>query len=202
MDSMARYLGPKVKLSRRVGVPIADIPKHTTKRQLTGNGMHGFRGRRPKDYGVRLIEKQKLRFHYHLLEKQFRRYVDKAGRQKGNTGQNLLQLLEARLDNIVRRSGFARTIWSARQVVTHGHVLVNGHKVDRPGYELKPGDIVSIREKSGKMVRDNMESLAGHIVPDWLAVNPKELSTVVQSTPIADQLPFDINTNLIVEFYR
>lgn len=199
---MARYLGPKVKLSRRVGVPIADIPKHTTKRQLTGNGMHGFRGRRPKDYGVRLIEKQKLRFHYHLLEKQFRRYVDKAGRQKGNTGQNLLQLLEARLDNIVRRSGFARTIWSARQVVTHGHVLVNGHKVDRPGYELKPGDIVSIREKSGKMVRDNMESLAGHIVPDWLAVNPKELSTVVQSTPIADQLPFDINTNLIVEFYR
>ncbi|MDG2055243.1 MAG: 30S ribosomal protein S4 [Phycisphaerales bacterium] len=199
---MARYLGPKVKLSRRVGVPIADIPKHTTKRQLTGNGMHGFRGRRPKDYGIRLIEKQKLRFHYHLLEKQFRRYVDKAGRQKGNTGQNLLQLLEARLDNIVRRSGFARTIWSARQVVTHGHVLVNGHKVDRPGYELKPGDIVSIREKSGKMVRDNMESLAGHIVPDWLAVNPKELSTVVQSTPIADQLPFDINTNLIVEFYR
>ena len=158
---MARYLGPKVKLSRRVGVPIADIPKHTTKRQLTGNGMHGFRGRRPKDYGIRLIEKQKLRFHYHLLEKQFRRYVDKAGRQKGNTGQNLLQLLEARLDNVVRRSGFARTIWSARQVVTHGHVLVNGHKVDRPGYELKPGDIVSIREKSGKMVRDNMESLAG-----------------------------------------
>ena len=199
---MARYLGPKVKLSRRVGVPIADIPKHTTKRQLTGNGMHGFRGRRPKDYGIRLIEKQKLRFHYHLLEKQFRRYVDKAGRQKGNTGQNLLQLLEARLDNVVRRSGFARTIWSARQVVTHGHVLVNGHKVDRPGYELKPGDIVTIREKSGKMVRDNMESLAGHIVPDWLAVNPKELSTVVQSTPIADQLPFDLNTNLIVEFYR
>lgn len=199
---MARYLGPKVKLSRRVGVPIADIPKHTTKRQLTGNGMHGFRGRRPKDYGIRLIEKQKLRFHYHLLEKQFRRYVDKAGRQKGNTGQNLLQLLESRLDNIVRRSGFARTIWSARQVVTHGHVLVNGHKVDRPGYELKPGDIVSIREKSGKMVRDNMESLAGHIVPDWLAVNPKELSAVIQSTPIADQLPFDLNTNLIVEFYR
>ena len=199
---MARYLGPKVKLSRRVGVPIADIPKHTTKRQLTGNGMHGFRGRRPKDYGIRLIEKQKLRFHYHLLEKQFRRYVDKAGRQKGNTGQNLLQLLGSRLDNIVRRSGFARTIWSARQVVTHGHVLVNGHKVDRPGYELKPGDIVSIREKSGKMVRDNMESLAGHIVPDWLAVNPKELSAVIQSTPIADQLPFDLNTNLIVEFYR
>ncbi len=199
---MARYLGPKVKLSRRVGVPIADIPKHTTKRQLTAPGMHGFRGRRPKDYGIRLLEKQKLRYHYHLLEKQFRRYVDKAGRQKGNTGQNLLQLLEARLDNVVRRSGFARTIWSARQVVSHGHVLVNGRKVDRPGFHLRPGDVVTVKESSGKMIRENMESLAGHIVPDWLAVNPKELSTTVQSPPIADQLPFDLNTNLIVEFYR
>ena len=111
---MARYLGPKVKLSRRVGVPIADIPKHTAKRQLTPPGIHGYRGRRLRDYGIRLNEKQKLRFHYNIQEKQFRRIVDEAKRQKGNTGELLLQLLERRLDNVLRRAGVVRTIWAAR----------------------------------------------------------------------------------------
>ena len=121
---MARYLGPKVKLSRRVGVPIADIPKHTAKRQLTPPGPHGFRGRRLKDYGVRLVEKQKLRYHYNILEKQFRRYIAQASRLRGNTGEVLMQLLEQRLDNVLRRAGFVRTIWAARQMVVHRHVLV------------------------------------------------------------------------------
>ena len=136
---MARYVGPKVKLSRRVGVPIADIPKHTSKRALSPPGMHGYRGRRLRDYGVRLNEKQKLRFHYHTTEKQFRGYVDKASRAKGNTGELLLQLLERRLDNVVRRAGLARTIWAARQIVAHGHVLVNGRKTDIPSFSVRVG---------------------------------------------------------------
>ncbi len=199
---MARYTGPKVRLSRRVGVPVADIPKHTAKRQLTPPGVHGFRGRRQKDYGIRLTEKQKLRYHYGLMEKQFRRNVDEASRRKGNTGELLLQLLEQRLDNVVRRAGFTRTVWASRQMVVHGHVLVNGKKVDRPSYPVKTGDRITLRDGIHKLARENMESLAGHIVPDWLDVNPSELSVQVAAIPVADQIPFDVNTNLIVEFYR
>ncbi len=199
---MARYLGPKVKLSRRVGVPIADIPKHTAKRQLTPPGMHGYRGRRPKDYGIRKDEKQKLRYHYSLLEKPFRRYVDEAARRKGNSGEVLLQLLEQRLDSVVRRAGWVRTIWAARQMVVHGHVLINGKKVDRPGCPVSPGDVVSLRDRIYKLARENMESMAGHIVPEWMEMNPAELSAKILSLPTPDQIPFDVNTNLIVEFYR
>ncbi|MBC23059.1 MAG: 30S ribosomal protein S4 [Phycisphaerae bacterium] len=199
---MARYLGPKVKLSRRVGVPIADIPKHTVKRQLTPPGMHGFRGRRLKDYGIRKDEKQKLRYHYNVLERQFKRYMAAATRRPGNTGEVLLQLLEARLDNLVRRAGFTRTIWAARQMVAHGHVKVNGKKVDRPSYSLKTGDVISLKDGIQKLARENMESLAGHVVPGWLQVNPSELSITIVSMPTSDQIPFDVNTNLIVEFYR
>lgn len=199
---MARYLGPKVKLSRRVGVPIADVPKHTAKRQLTPPGVHGFRGRRPKDYGIRLTEKQKLRHHYSVLEKQFRRYVAEASRRKGNTGENLLVLLEQRLDNVVRRAGFVRTIWAARQMVVHGHVLVNGKKLDRPSYQIRPGDVISLRDRIHTLARENMESMAGHIVPGWMDVSPAELTAKVLSAPTSDQIPFDVNTNLIVEFYR
>lgn len=199
---MARYLGPKVKLSRHVGVPIADIPKHTAKRQLTPPGPHGFRGRRMKDYGIRLNEKQKLRYHYSVLEKQFRRYMVEASRRKGNTGDLLLVLLEQRLDNVVRRAGFVRTIWAARQMVSHGHVRVNGKKVDRPSYAVRPGDTVTLHDRIQKLARENMESMAGHIVPGWMDVNPAELSAKVLSQPTSDQIPFDVNTNLIVEFYR
>jgi len=199
---MARYTGPKVKLSRRVGVPVADTPKHTAKRQLTPPGMHGFRGKRSKPYGIRKDEKQKLRYHYGVLEAQFRRTLAEAGRMTGNTGDVLLQLLERRLDNLLRRTGFARTIWAARQIVAHGHVRVNGQKVDRPSYVITIGDVISIKEKTHKLVRENMESLAGHMVPGWLDVNPAELTAKVTSLPTSDQIPFDVNTNLIIEFYR
>lgn len=199
---MARYLGPKVKLSRKVGVPIADIPKHTAKRQLTVPGMHGFRGRRLKDYGVRKNEKQKLRYHYNVLEKQFRRYLAEAGRRPGNTGEVLMQLLESRFDNVVRRSGLARTIWAARQMIVHGHVNVNGHKVDRPSYAMEVGDAITLREGIHKLAREQMESLTGHVTPGWIQVNPAELSVKVVALPTSDQIPFDVNTNLIVEFYR
>ena len=151
---MARYTGPKLKLSRRVGVPIVDTPKHTSKRQLTFPGMHGYRGRRLRDYGVRLNEKQKLKFHYGVLEKQFRRYIDMAGRRPGNTGDALMQLLERRLDNVVRRAGLARTVWGARQMVAHGNVIVNGRKTDRPSYQVMVGDVITLKAKGQKIAKD------------------------------------------------
>ncbi len=199
---MARYIGPKVKLSRKVGVPIADIPKHTSKRQLNPPGQHGFRGRRLRDYGVRLNEKQKLRYHYSVLEKQFRRVLAECTRQTGNTGEILLQALERRLDNVVRRAGLARTIWAARQMVVHGHVMVNGKKVDRPSFQVNVGDVITCKEKIQKLVRENMESLAGHVVPGWMDLNPAELSTKIVSVPTPDQIPFEVDPNLIVELYK
>jgi len=199
---MANYTGPKVKLSRRVGVPICDTPKHTARRQLNPPGVHGFRGRRLRDYGVRLNEKQKLRYYYNVMEKQFRRYLDESTRRKGNTGDIMLQALELRLDNVVRRLGWARTIWQARQMVVHGNILINGKKVDRPSYCLKPGDALSIREKNKDYVRGTMESLPGHEVPGWMTSDPSSLTGKILSLPTADQVPFDVNMNLIIEFYR
>jgi small subunit ribosomal protein S4 len=199
---MANYNGPKVKLSRRVGVPIADTPKHTAKRQLNPPGMHGFRGRRLRDYGVRLNEKQKLRYHYNVLERQFRRYMAEAGRAKGNTGEALLRILEQRLDNVLRRLGWARTIWAARQIVAHGHVLVNGRKTDRPGAQVGVGDVITVKTDIQKLVRENMENTAGHQVPGWLSFDPSTLTANVTAVPTSDQVPFDVNMNLIVEFYR
>lgn len=199
---MANYTGPKVKLSRRVGVPIADIPKHTTKRQLNPPGVHGFRGRRLKDYGIRMNEKQKLRYHYNVLERQFRRYLDEASRAKGNTGEVLLRLLEQRLDNVIRRLGWARTIWAARQIVGHGHVLVNGRKTDKASFQVKVGDEITLKPGIHKLVRENMESIGSHDVPAWLSFDPSTLTAKVLAVPTSDQVPFDVNLNLIVEFYR
>ncbi len=199
---MARYTGPKVKLSRKVGVPIVDIPKHTAKRQLNPPGMHGYRGRRLRDYGIRLNEKQKLRYHYGVLERQFRRYMAEAQRSRGNTGERLMQLLETRLDNVVRRAGVTRTVWASRQLVAHGHVKVNGRKVDRPSYELKVGDVVSFKPKVHALLKDNMESIVGHNVSEWIEFTPAELTIRILAVPSSEQVPFDINTNLIIEFYR
>lgn len=199
---MARYTGPKLKLSRRVGTPIVDTPKHTSKRQLQANGMHGFRGRRLRDYGVRLNEKQKVKFHYCVMEAQFRRILAEAGRRPGNTGDLLMQLLERRLDNVVRRAGLARTIWAARQMVVHGHVRVNGKKVDRPSYVVSVGDVITLKEKVQKLGKEAMESLAGLEVAGWIEFNPSEMTIKVVALPTTDQIPFDVNTNLIVEFYR
>jgi small subunit ribosomal protein S4 len=199
---MARYIGPKLKLSRRVGVPVEDNPKHTSKRQLVFPGVHGYRGRRLRDYGVRLNEKQKVRYHYSVLERQFRRYVAQAARSKGNSGEVLLRLLEVRLDNVIRRCGMARTIWAARQLVAHGHVLLNGRKTDRPSAGVSVGDVITLKPKIHKLVRENMESKAGHEVPQWIDFNPGELTARILALPTSDQIPFDVNPNLIVEFYR
>jgi small subunit ribosomal protein S4 len=198
---MGRYTGPKVRLSRRVGVPIADVPKHTAK-ELTLPGMHGYRGRRNTEYGVRLTEKQKLRFHYAMQEKQFRRFLDMAKKSKGNTANTMIQLLETRLDNILRRLGVARTIWAARQIVAHGHVLHNGRKTDIASAFVKPGDTITFKEKIHKLLRENMESAAGHNVPAWLEWNPAQLTGKINALPVPEDVPFEVNMNLIIEFYR
>lgn len=198
---MARYLGPKVKLSRRVGVPIADSAKHTGK-ELTLPGMHGYRGRRNTEYGVRLTEKQKLRFHYGMLEKQFRKFLDIAKKSKGNTANSMMQLLETRLDNVIRRLGVGKTIWAARQIVAHGHVLVNGRKTDIASYIVKVGDTITFKDGIHKVLRDNMEQNAGHQVPNWLEWNPAQLTGKVNALPVPEDVPFEVNMNLIIEFYR
>src|SRR5437763_14797052 len=164
---MGRYLGPKVKLSRRVGVPIADIPKHTGK-ELTLPGMHGYRGRRNTEDGVRLAEKQKLRYHYGLLERQFRRYMDMAKKSKGNTANSMMQILEQRLDNVLRRLGVGRTIWATRQIVAHGHVVIDGRKTDIASYFIEQGQTITFKGGIHKVLRVHMEQNAGHTVPGWL----------------------------------
>lgn len=198
---MARYTGPKVKLSRRVGVPIADIPKHTAK-ELELPGMHGYRGRRQTEYGVRLQEKQKLRYHYGMLERQFRIYMDMAKKSKGNTASSMIQILETRLDNVLRRLGVGRTIWATRQVVAHGHVLLDGVKTDISSVLVEPGQTITFKEKSHKMLRDNMEQNAGHNVPGWLEWNPAQLTAKINALPLPADVPFEVNMNLIIEFYR
>src|SRR6476660_2642055 len=198
---MGRYLGPKVKLSRRVGAPIADIDKHTGI-ELTLPGMHGYRGRRSTEYGVRLAEKQKLRFHYGMLEKQFRRFMDIAKKSKGNTANSMIQILETRLDNVLRRLGVGRTIWATRQIVAHGHVLIDGRKTDIASFLVKPGQAITFKDKIHKVLRDNMEQNAGHNVPGWLEWNPSQMTAKVLAVSTPEDVPFEVNLNLIIEFYR
>ena len=198
---MSRYLGPKVKLSRRVGVPIADTAKHTGK-DLVIPGMHGYRGRRNTEYGVRLNEKQKLRFHYGMLEKQFRRFLTIAKKSKGNTANTMIQLLERRLDNVLRRMGVGKTIWACRQIVAHGHVVVDGRKTDIPSYLVEPGQVITFKDGIHKVLRDNMEQNAGHQVPNWIEFNPAQLTARINAAPTPEDVPFEVNMNLIIEFYR
>jgi small subunit ribosomal protein S4 len=198
---MGRYTGPKVRLSRRVGAPIADTPKHTGG-ELTLPGMHGYRGRRNTEYGVRLAEKQKLRYYYGMQEKQFRRFFDMAKKSKGNTASSLMQILEKRLDNVLRRLGVGRTIWATRQIVAHGHVLVDGVKTDIASFLVEPGQVITFREKTHKVLRDNMEQNAGHNVPGWLEWNPAQMTARVVALPSPEDVPFEVNLNLIIEFYR
>ena len=199
---MGRYTGPKLKLSRRVGVPIADIPKHAGRGELQLPGMHGYRGRRSTEYGVRLTEKQKLRFHYGMLERQFRRFLNIAKKSKGNTANTLMQLLECRLDNVLRRLGVGRTIWSTRQIVSHGHVIVDGRKTDIASYLVIPGQTVTFNEGIHKHLRENMEQNAGHQIPNWLEWNPAQLTAKIKAVPALEDVPFEVNLNLIIEFYR
>jgi len=167
-------------------------------------GEHGTRRRsKPSDYKIRLAEKQKARWHYGVLEKQFQRYVKRASRMKGAAGINLLLLLESRLDNLVWRMGYTRTIPAARQLVVHGHVTINGKRVDRPSYHVKPGDEISIRVKSRSktFLSDVVEASAGLPRPSWLEFDPAKLTGKLMSAPERADLPFELNEAAIIEFY-
>ncbi|MGQ0586457.1 MAG: 30S ribosomal protein S4 [Gammaproteobacteria bacterium] len=204
---MAKYIGPKCKLSRRVG---ADLMLKGRGRSLetkckleTPPGQHGARKQRPSDYALQLREKQKLKQMYGVLERQFRNYYLKASGRKGATGLLLLQLLESRLDNIVYRMGFAATRAEARQLVSHKHIAVNGRTVNTPSYSVEPGDTVEIREKARAQTRIAQAlSIAAQIgFPDWMEVDEKGLKGKFKSVPEREQMLPDINENLVVELY-
>lgn len=204
---MARYLGPTCKLSRREGTDLflksGVRPLDSKCKAETAPGMHGQRRGRLSDYGVQLREKQKVRRTYGLLEKQFRSYYKEAARRKGATGENLLQLLETRLDNVVYRMGFGATRAESRQLVSHKAVMVNGATVNIPSYKIKEGDVIAIREKAKNQLRiQNALTIAaqGGTV-DWVDVNSDKKEGVFTRVPDRADLPADINESLIVELY-
>ena len=204
---MARYLGPKSKLSRREGRDLllkSGIRSYESKcRSETSPGQHGRRRGRISDYGIQLREKQKVRRLYGVMEKQFRNYYKSAARKKGVTGNNLLQLLESRLDNVVYRLGFASTRAEARQLVSHKAVAVNGAAVNIPSYQLSSGDLISLRDKAKnqKRVKEAMDISSSRPECEWLEVNKTNFSGVFSSAPEREFLDSDINENLIVELY-
>ncbi|MDN3686886.1 30S ribosomal protein S4 [Cyclobacterium jeungdonense] len=199
---MARYRGPKAKIARKFGEPIEGQSKVLQKKNYPP-GMHG-RGRRKKqsEFAIQLMEKQKAKYIYGVLERQFARMFNIASRKKGVTGENLLQLLEARLDNTVYRLGIAPTRRGARQLVSHKHVLVNGSLVNIPSFLLKPGDVVSVREKS-KSLETITESLRGRGTTrySWLEWDNGSLSGRFVSIPLREDIPENIKEQLIVELY-
>jgi small subunit ribosomal protein S4 len=201
---MGRYTGPKDKLSRRFGVPLFG-PTKALEHKNYPPGMHGPKGSRRKqsDYSVALAEKQKLRFQYGLLERQFRRYFEIAAKTRGVTGEILLQMLETRLDNVVFRFGFASSRSGARQLVGHGHVQVNGRKVDIPSYQVRPNDTVTIKEtpKSRSLAARNLELTQITQVPDWLALDKDHFTGKVNRIPSRDEIAPIVNEQLIVELY-
>jgi len=204
---MARYLGPKCKLARREGTDLflkSGVRALDSKCKLeTAPGQHGARRGRLSDYGVQLREKQKVRRIYGILERQFRSYYAEAARRKGATGENLLRLLESRLDNVVYRMGFASTRAEARQIVSHGAIQVNGRSVNIPSYQVAAGDVVSVREASKNQLRIKAAlELAGQRArSEWLDVDAAKMQGTFKQAPDRAELYSDINESLIVELY-
>ncbi|HXH02818.1 MAG TPA: 30S ribosomal protein S4 [Candidatus Competibacteraceae bacterium] len=204
---MARYIGPKCKLSRREGV---DLQLKSAARPLESKcnlerapGQHGARRPRLSDYGLQLREKQKLRRIYGVLERQFRNYYKEAARLKGSTGENLLKLLECRLDNVVYRMGFGTTRAEARQLVSHKAILVNGKCVNIPSYQVKAEDVISVREKSRNQARIQyaLQLAQSGGFAEWVDVDVNKMSGVFKRVPDRSDLPADINESLVVELY-
>ncbi len=199
---MARYTGPRSRIARKFGDPIFGADKHFEKKNYPP-GQHGQNKRRRKtsEYGIQLLEKQKAKYTYGVLERQFRNLFDKASRSKGIKGEILLQLLESRLDNIVYRLGIAPSRAAARQLVTHRHIMVNGNVVNIPSYSLKPGDIVSVREKSKSLevIGDSLSSRRS--VASWLEWDPQMMTGKYLSFPERSDIPENIREQLIVELY-
>ncbi len=200
---MARYTGPRVRISRRFGVPIFGPTKYLERRNY-GPGVHGPKSRRKTtEYGLGLLEKQKLRYYYGLMERQFRGVYEKALRRRGVTGEQMLQILETRLDNVVFHLGFGQTRAAARQLVGHGHVKVNGRKVSIPSYALRVNDVIEVKDntKSRQMAGKNMESSTSRAVPDWLSLNREAFKGVVMRIPTRDEIQPIANEQAVVEFY-
>jgi small subunit ribosomal protein S4 len=200
---MARYTGPRVRISRRFGIPIFGPTKYLERRNY-GPGMHGPKSRRKTtDYGLGLIEKQKLRYYYGLMEKQFRGVYEKAKNKRGITGETMLQILETRLDNVAFHLGFGNTRAAARQLVGHGHVTVNGRKVSIPSYALKVNDVISIKNNnvSRQLATKSMEISTSRSVPDWLSLNKEEFKGTVMRIPTRDEIQPIANEQAVVEFY-
>ncbi|MGA0939541.1 MAG: 30S ribosomal protein S4 [Burkholderiaceae bacterium] len=205
---MARYLGPKAKLSRREGT---DLLLKSSRRSIADKakfdskpGQHGrTSGQRTSDYGLQLREKQKVKRMYGVLERQFRRYFAEADRRRGNTGSNLLSLLESRLDNVVFRMGFASTRAEARQLVSHKAMTVNGQSVNIPSYLVKPSDVIAVREKSKKQTRilEALELASAAGFPAWVDVSKDKTEGVFKKVPDRDEFAGDVNESLIVELY-
>ncbi|HLS88618.1 MAG TPA: 30S ribosomal protein S4 [Sphingobacteriaceae bacterium] len=201
---MARRTGPKHRLCRRVGQPLCGSPRCPALKRPYPPGQHGRSarpGRKLSEYGIRLLEKQKLREIYGVMERQFRRYYDRASKTKGKTGEALLQLLETRLDNMVYRMGFARTLPQARQLVSHGHIDVNGRRVDRPSFQVRPGDRVAVRGKSRNLdlIKEALEVVAQ--VPNYLSVDTEKLEGTLVRVPAREEIPVAVDETLVVEFY-
>ncbi len=204
---MARYIGPKLKQARREGTDLfhkSGVRAIDTKCKMeTPPGQHGQQRSRLSDYGIQLREKQKVRRIYGVLEKQFRNYYKEAARLKGATGENLLQLLERRLDNVVYRMGFGATRSESRQLVAHKAIMINGKSVNIPSYLVKPEDVVSVREKSKKQsrIKAALELSQQREAPVWIEVDDKKMEGIFKSLPDRSDLPSEINENLIVELY-
>lgn len=200
---MARYTGPRVRISRRFGVPIFGPTKYLERRNY-GPGVHGPKSRRKHtDYGLGLIEKQKLRYFYGLMERQFRGVYERALRRRGVTGEQMLQILETRLDNVCYHLGFGNTRAASRQMVSHGHVTVNGRKVNIPSYALKVNDVVSIKNHnaSRQLATKNLETSGSRAIPDWISLDKEALKGVVMRIPSRDEIKPIANEQAVVEFY-
>jgi small subunit ribosomal protein S4 len=195
------YTGPKIRLSRRLGLALTPKAEKYLERKPYPPGQHGFRRRRRlSNYAQQLIEKQRLRLQYNVNEKQMRNYFAAASRKKGMAGENLVQLLETRLDAVVLRSRFSRTIYQARQVVVHRHVLVNGKIVKSPSYRVRPGDTVSVREKSRKLRCFN-EGVMTTALPPYLNVDETGYTSELTHIPARTEVPVVCDVQLVVEFY-
>ena len=200
---MARYTGPRVRISRRFGIPIFGPTKYLERRNY-GPGVHGPKSRRKTtEYGAGLIEKQKLRYFYGLMEKQFRGVYERAKNKRGITGETMLQILETRLDNVVYQLGFANTRAAARQMVNHGHITVNGRKAAIAAFALKVNDVVSVKNNtvSRQLATKNLEVSASRAVPDWLSLNKEEFKGTVMRIPTRDEIQPIANEQAVVEFY-
>ena len=201
---MARYTGPRLRISRRFGLPIYGPSKYLERRDY-GPGMHGPKSGRRKvtDYGLGLLEKQKMRYYYGLMEKQFRGVYEKAISRRGVTGEIMLQILETRLDNVVYHIGFGNTRAQARQMVCHGHVRVNGRKVSIPSYALKVNDVIEVKDTtaSKQMATRSLESSTSRVVPDWLMLDKTAMKATVMRVPTRDEIKPIANEQTIVEFY-